>query len=384
MAGGMFLIQTDGSLLAMNERPYDSEEVLQVLLARYPDLLAGDQMGSAEPRRWLLISRETPIPVEAGGGWQFSCDHLFLDQDAVPTLVEVKRAVDTRTRREVVAQMLDYAANANAYGPVKPLAEQFEERCQAEGLDALAEIASRLGPDIEPLELWERADTNLSAGRMRLVFVADVIPPELRRIVEFLNTQMRETEVLAVEIRQYVGEDLKTLVPRVLGQTEEARARKQTARMGREWDEDSFFAALQQQAPSAVPVARRIYGWAREHMPDSEFGRGAKDGAFNLRFDRGDISYAPLSIWTYDRLNFQFEYLSNKPPFDRIEMRLELLRRFNEMPGVDLKESVAGELPLRPSVRLSRLDGEAACEKLFAALEWFLDVARRQEGREGK
>jgi hypothetical protein len=31
-----------------------------------------------------------------------------LDQDAVPTLVEVKRSSDTRIRREVMGQMSDY------------------------------------------------------------------------------------------------------------------------------------------------------------------------------------------------------------------------------------------------------------------------------------
>jgi hypothetical protein len=34
-----------------------------------------------------------------------------VDEAGVPTLVEVKRSSDTRARREVVARMLDYAAN---------------------------------------------------------------------------------------------------------------------------------------------------------------------------------------------------------------------------------------------------------------------------------
>jgi ribosomal protein L30E len=33
-------------------------------------------------------------------------------------------------------------------------------------------------------------DANLRAGKVRLVFVADEIPAELRRVVEFLNSQM--------------------------------------------------------------------------------------------------------------------------------------------------------------------------------------------------
>jgi hypothetical protein len=59
-----------------------------------------------------------------------------------------------------------------------------------------------------PETFWAMVKTNLQAGRVRLIFVADVIPPELRRIVEFLNAQMDPAEVLALEIKQYVGEGL--------------------------------------------------------------------------------------------------------------------------------------------------------------------------------
>jgi hypothetical protein len=57
--------------------------------------------------------------------------------------------------------------------------------------------------------------------------VSDRIPSELRRVIEFLNERMSPTEVLGIEIKQYVGGgNLKTLVPRLVGQTEEARIQK--------------------------------------------------------------------------------------------------------------------------------------------------------------
>jgi hypothetical protein len=59
-----------------------------------------------------------------------------------------------------------------------------------------------------------------------MLFVADRIPPELKRIVEFLNQQMDPAEMLALELRQFAGEGLKTIVPMVYGETEEARKKK--------------------------------------------------------------------------------------------------------------------------------------------------------------
>ena len=68
-----------------------------------------------------------------------------------------------------------------------------------------------LSPFLVSFLVW----ANLQAKNIRLLFVADVIPSELRRIVEFPNEVTDPVEVLAVEIRHYAGEGLKTLVPRV-------------------------------------------------------------------------------------------------------------------------------------------------------------------------
>lgn len=62
----IFLIQGDGELTRASESPYASEDVIQTLLARYPDLLAGDLIDSDHPRRWLLIKREMGVPSR---GW---------------------------------------------------------------------------------------------------------------------------------------------------------------------------------------------------------------------------------------------------------------------------------------------------------------------------
>ena len=59
---------------------------------------------------------------------------------------------------------------------------------------------------------------------MRLIFVADKIPAELRRIVELLNKQMNPAEVLAVEIQQHVaeGQEEEAFVPMLIRRTADA------------------------------------------------------------------------------------------------------------------------------------------------------------------
>jgi len=222
MRGEIFLLQDNNELLEMNERKYDSEDLLQSLLENYPKLLAGSQINPSNPRRWLLIRREMEIPDKEQGAGRWSIDHLFLDQDGVPTLVEVKRSSDTRTRREVVAQMLDYAANSIKFWEINDIISSFQDTCEQRGDDPDEFFANFIGDSFDQDDFWELVNANLRQGKIRMLFVADIIPPELQRIVEFMNEQMNPAEVIAVEVKQYTGQNLKTLVSRVVGQTMKA------------------------------------------------------------------------------------------------------------------------------------------------------------------
>lgn len=65
MPGRIYLLNEVSGLLPMQESPYDSEVPLQQLLAKHPDLLAGEQIDRTAPRRWMLVTREMTIPGEA-------------------------------------------------------------------------------------------------------------------------------------------------------------------------------------------------------------------------------------------------------------------------------------------------------------------------------
>lgn len=206
MASGVFVLKDKDTLVPMEAADFASENDFQLLLAKFPELLSGDQIDPSSPRKWILVRREMAVPSEENGGGPWSLDHLFLDQDGVPTLVEVKRKADSRIRREVVGQMLDYAANCVVYWPVEGLQADLEATSAAQEKSSAEALSEVLGPEASEAEFWLKVKTNLEAGRIRLLFVADAIPPELRRIIEFLNKQMNPAEVLGVELRQFVGQ----------------------------------------------------------------------------------------------------------------------------------------------------------------------------------
>lgn len=372
---GVYLLQENGELVEMLEQPYDSEALLQRLLSQYPSLLAGSQIDPDSPRKWLLISRECGIPGAHNGSDRWAVDHLFIDQDAIPTLVEVKRSTDTRIRREVIGQMLDYAANSVLHWPIETLQQRFTAQCETDKQNPVERLDAFLGDEQTPGGFWQAVKTNLQAGRIRLLFVADQIPPELRRVVEFLNQQMDAAEVLAIEVRQYVGQGLKTLVPRVMGQTAEAELKKNLSTSRRQWDEPSFRAELETRHGSkAVEVARKMLDWADKQATRINWGQGSQYGSFVPILKHKGRDHQLFAIPTYGTLEVCFEYYQRKPPFDSLTKRSEFLHRLNAIAGIKIPSDA---LERRPSIPLDALTEPATLDGLLAALDWFVDEIRR-------
>jgi hypothetical protein len=379
---GVFLIQADGSLSELIERPYDTEDVLQSLLAQHPSLLAGDLIDPEDPRRWLLVSREVPLASDASAAGRWAVDHLFIDQDGIPTVVEVKRSSDTRIRREVIGQIIEYASNAVVYWPIESLRARFEQLCSERAVDPVSELTRFCGPEADLNEFWSRVHTNLQAGRVRLVLVADVIPQELRRMVEFLKGQMDPAEILAVEVRQFVSGDIRTMVPRVYGQTEQARTRRGSTRSAaaQQWDEPTFFAALEAKNREAAPVAKRLLEWVRQNSCRIYWGRGSRTGSFVPVFQYKGEEYPLFAVYTYHServkepsLEVYFQHYASRPPFDREELRADLMARLNAIPGIALDSS---RLAKRPSFPLVLLAEDRSFGMFCDSFAWFFDQIR--------
>lgn len=373
MSGGIYLIQDNGELLEMNEQAYDSEDLLQGLIEKYPNLLAGDQINKESPRRWILVSREVSIASEEEGSGRWSVDHLFIDQDGIPTLVEVKRSSDTRIRREVVGQLLEYAANATVHWPIEMIREKFEKKCEENGRLAEQEIADLTeGKDHE--SFWQLVESNLKLGQVRLIFLADAIPSELKRIVEFLNEQMNPAEVLAIEVKQFVGNELKTLVPRVIGQTSEAQQKKKNLSTGKQWDFNSFMMELETNTDKdQVDLAKKIYEWGEQKTNWIWFGKGKMEGSFIPIFKYGGVDYQLFAIRSRGNIELYFNTYQNKPPFNSEDERKELLNKLNN----GLNTSISSDAITKfPKISLSVLKEPQKLENFLNIYDWFIGEVR--------
>lgn len=375
MGGGIYLIHDNDELVEMTEQAYDSEDQLQEFLETYPNLLAGDDIDRVTPRRWLLISREIAISTDEDITQRWALSHLFLDQEAIPTLVEVKPTHNSEVRQKMVGQMIDYAANAGVYWPLESIIAQFEVNCRENGRDPEQVFEEFLGTDAYEEKFWQKVKTNLQAGKIRLVFVADNIPAELRRVVEFLNEQMDPVEILALEIKQYVSQEgMKTLVPRVIGQTTEAQLKKSsTTRERRRWDEVSFFQEFKSRwGADEAAMVRKIHTWAKSQEPlvRIQWGTGDIYGGFAAILNQqGKKNLELFSIDISGRLEIYSNNYSSQPPFNNNTKWLELRAKLSSI-GLALPGNT--EEFRAPSLRLSSLQEDSALQQVMETFHWII------------
>ena len=319
-------------LTALRKTDYSSEDVLQQVLAQFPELVAG--VGTAgESAKLLLVRRE--MPVAAADSVGLSLDHLFLDQSGVPVLVEVKRASDTRARREVVAQMLDYAANGVATWQ-NDLRDAVAQT--AGGTDPGVFLQEQLGVgDVEAF--WATVEDNLRVGKIRLIFLADRLAPGLVRIIEFLNEQMRDVEVLGIELPQYTAAEGQVVyVPRVIGRTTAAVEAKQRRGKRPAWTEQTLLdAASEGRTADEMTLVRRLIDDVKAHGGRFSWGTGSTAGVTGWYLVDGvdtpvwnvNVGDGTTSGWLYYLLP---EYSTRHP--ERVEAYAEGLAR---IPGLAAK-----------------------------------------------
>lgn len=304
MADGIYW-ETDGGLVELEHQDYSDrkEAILQDHVEDYPALLCGSEITPDEPREWLFIEQSSPIPKQDDGGKRWEVDHLFLDQDGIPTMVEVKRAVDTRVRREVVGQMLDYVSGATTFWKDDYLNSTYQEDCAAKDIDPTTALEEAFSTEIDPEEYWEDVNQNVRLGRIRMIFLADHINSHLRRIVEFLNQQLGDAEAYAIELEEYAtpngdAPEQTVFAPRLYGQTEQTRT-KTSRYEGTITNEEEFFADIQHKLDSGeisetlAEGFQDLYEFA-ETLGETSINR-TKNASFKLIVDehQGDYSGNP-------------------------------------------------------------------------------------------
>lgn len=179
---------------------FTREDELQNAIARNPQILFTE----VEPRVYF-VKKEVILPT-AG-----RLDILLVDENGVPVAVEVKLGKNIQSRREVVAQVFDYAADLNSL-TVDELDDLVGQTLQS----------ILISPE-KNINNWRACGTNLRSGKLRIVIAVDECNESLTRIVRYMNVHS-DIDVRLVEIHKY--DNGEVLVPRIVvgGNEEDANA----------------------------------------------------------------------------------------------------------------------------------------------------------------
>lgn len=166
-----------------------------------------------------------------------------------------------------------------------------------------------------------------------MVFVADRLPDELVRIIEFLNEQLTTAEVLGVAVPQFVGGDAQVLVPRVVGVTQTAAATKQQGG-GSVWNEETFLEAARGRCTEPeLAFLERLFEHGKSCGQRFNWGSGRSPGVSGWY----TIDGTTTAVWTANAgsggpashayLYLYAPDLQNRISAERFDRFIELLER---------------------------------------------------------
>jgi hypothetical protein len=371
-------LDAEGQLTLLQAVGYVNEDELQRLVADFPELLS-TAVDSLEDSAWLLIGREVSITFEDGDDkTRWSLDHLYVDGSGVPILVEVKRASDPRARREVVAQLLDYAGSFRIDWTIERLAERWERTERDRQRDPASSMVSFLettGFDSAD-DLWTAVGTNIAANRLRLLFVADRLPPRLVRIIEYLNEQMGQTEVLGVEIRprqpDHANSIERMFSVSIRGATAAASSKERQPSERQSLD-DFVRVLTEYHGPEEAHQVRSFLEATAEQLGGFlTVGTAVKNPAVyvNVRTRAGD-TYWPLAIRPRQgRVVLQLRWMAHRPGFQEEDDRRDLRDRMADATGASLTNGQLNGFPWFPAALVADEGRQAA---VLEVLRWVHD-----------
>ena len=187
-------------------------------------------------------------------------------------------------------------------------------------------------------------------------------------ITAILDRQPIAGDDYCYRIRPVLKQALELAGIAPIGLTAGAERAKSVGQTGRQWDERTVFEELQSRGGGEqVLVAGELLEWAEKRATYVGWGRGAKDGSYTPVWKHKGIGYTVFVVYTYGRVELQFQYLRKWPPFQDVAKRRELLQRLNAIPGVSVPED---GIDRRPSLKLAELAEANAVEPLLQVFDW--------------
>lgn len=291
------------------------------------------------------------------------------------TIMECKLAKNHQIKREVVGQVLDYAASLWE-SDIATLSEAFRARS---GSDPFEAIRRQFGEEAESFDeegCRSEVARRLLEGDFRLLVAVDRIDPELRRIIQYVNSRGGSKpglRLVAVEFPRYQQGTIQVLVPEAYG--DGLVPNPPPSHVTRQWTIEDYFAAL---APDSqlAPIVHRLRDWAAERRLTEQMGHGQTPGP-NWRLDALGGEFSLFGVDIAGRLWLSLGNVRGRLGAIDEAAVWTLIEQLNAIPGIRFARDARG-----PAVPLTALAPEDAFDAYTSAWDRVIAALRAGASRE--
>ncbi len=159
----------------------------------------------------------------------------------------------------------------------------------------------------------------------------------------------------------------RSLVPRVIGQTAEAKEKNSTGSQP-SINESEFFQVLEENtSPQDAEVAKQILDWSNQKASNVKW----RNVSFAPRFDcNSSYPHMPVSVSVDGKVGINFVRMKRSHQLPD-EVRLEILRRLNTIPGIDLPQD---SIERKPTIPLAALADDSVLGQFLDIMGWTLEL----------
>jgi hypothetical protein len=291
--------RNDGSTWALlSPQGFPDEQTLHDLIENGPHMLPL----SADPRV-VIVGRE----VALSGNY---ADLLGIEPNGRLVLIEIKLKKNAEARRAVVAQVLTYAASLAELDR-----DYLEQTLLApylikHGFTTLADAMSSedQSGEFQTDRFNDAIDQGLREGSFRLVLVLDEAPPELVRLVGYLESVTDKLTIDLIAVSSFDVNGSQLVVPRRIDPGHEYQpAKSQSGRPAGKTSSstialdgaDAFISSIETAPNQMRQDLHRVANWAKsladEGLADLSTTVGSDRWVLNVRFPSDPVGL--ISIW---------------------------------------------------------------------------------------
>ena len=340
----------------------NNESVLQELLLKNPSIIPISEIreGSTE-----LVFAVKEFWTDLG-----YIDILAFNPNGDIAIIECKMLDRLNKIYEAVGQVFAYASSLWGMSY-----EELNSKIKSRVGRGLVEcVRENYDGKFSEEEFINGVSQNLRDGSFILIVAVGKIDDKLKTVINYINEHSEYAfSIHALEINVFKTEgDLEVLIPYVYGISTKPTS---ATRSKRQWDEKSFFEALEENnSPDVVNVVRKIYEWCKS-IGIVKFGKGARIGSFNLFIQYDDKEVGLFGIDTDGRLWIPFEGIRKSGVID--EQTLEEFRRR----AYETLQSLS-KVEKYPTAKISEVfTDENDLEKFKGLIKWIISrITHKTEG----